>query len=195
MRILKRELLLLAVTLGLVTSIAGLVPDDLGASFADAKVPRAERFAALHGDGELSLHNIKTGEHLQAIYRDAAGDYDYAVLSELNRLLRCSWDDETTLIDLELVELLDDIQDHFGVDRLDVVSGYRSPAYNEYLASLGRHVAKKSFHMKGLASDIQLPGVPVAAVRDYARELQLGGVGYYPADGFVHVDVGPVRTW
>jgi uncharacterized protein YcbK (DUF882 family) len=22
-----------------------------------------------------------------------------------------------------------------------------------------------------------------------------GGVGYYPRDGFVHVDTGPVRRW
>ncbi|MDX2368333.1 MAG: DUF882 domain-containing protein, partial [Colwellia sp.] len=25
--------------------------------------------------------------------------------------------------------------------------------------------------------------------------LKLGGVGYYPRSGFIHVDTGPVRTW
>lgn len=189
------ELGIFAVVLGLVAMVTGLLPNELGASFADAKVARAERFAALSGDGELSLRSLKTGERITATYRDADGEYDYAVLQELNRLLRCHWDGETTLIDLELVELLDDIQDHFGVARLDVVSGYRSPAYNEYLASLGRKVAKKSYHMKGLATDIQLPGVAVAKVSKYARKLRIGGVGYYPGDQFVHVDVGPVRSW
>jgi len=192
---LKRELLLVMLSLGLVATIAGLVPDKLGASLSSAGVKRTERFATLNGDGELHLYNLKTKEQLQVTYRDSEGTYDHAVLSELNRLLRCSWDNQTTLIDLELVELLDDIEDHFGAERLDIVSGYRSPAYNEHLAALGRNVAKQSFHMKGLASDIQLPGIPVAALHDYVRELRLGGVGYYPDDGFVHVDVGPVRSW
>jgi uncharacterized protein YcbK (DUF882 family) len=28
-----------------------------------------------------------------------------------------------------------------------------------------------------------------------ARALGLGGVGYYPRSGFVHLDTGPVRYW
>ena len=33
------------------------------------------------------------------------------------------------------------------------------------------------------------------ALHQAALSLQAGGVGYYPKPGFVHVDVGPVRTW
>jgi uncharacterized protein YcbK (DUF882 family) len=32
-------------------------------------------------------------------------------------------------------------------------------------------------------------------LRGAARSLQLGGVGYYPASNFVHVDTGRVRYW
>ena len=32
-------------------------------------------------------------------------------------------------------------------------------------------------------------------LRDWARRLRLGGVGYYQGDGFIHVDTGPVRYW
>ena len=39
------------------------------------------------------------------------------------------------------------------------------------------------------------PGVPLRAVRDEARALGLGGVGYYPASEFVHLDSGPSRSW
>jgi uncharacterized protein YcbK (DUF882 family) len=39
-------------------------------------------------------------------------------------------------------------------------------------------------------SDVQL-----ADLRDAAWSLQLGGVGYYPASDFVHVDTGRVRRW
>jgi uncharacterized protein YcbK (DUF882 family) len=32
-------------------------------------------------------------------------------------------------------------------------------------------------------------------VRRAAQALELGGVGYYPGDDFVHVDTGAVRRW
>ena len=43
--------------------------------------------------------------------------------------------------------------------------------------------------------DIRLPGVPVLSVRQAARSLGMGGVGFYPRSGFVHLDTGPVRYW
>ena len=47
----------------------------------------------------------------------------------------------------------------------------------------------------GMAVDIRVPGRPLAAVRDAAKALEAGGVGFYPASNFVHVDVGRVRYW
>jgi uncharacterized protein YcbK (DUF882 family) len=49
--------------------------------------------------------------------------------------------------------------------------------------------------MQAMAIDIRVPGVPTARVRDAALALHRGGVGYYPASDFVHVDVGRVRRW
>jgi hypothetical protein len=43
--------------------------------------------------------------------------------------------------------------------------------------------------------DIHLDTVTEEAVRDYARSLNRGGVGWYPQNDFVHVDVGEIRTW
>jgi len=37
--------------------------------------------------------------------------------------------------------------------------------------------------------------VDLAKLHQTALGLRRGGVGYYPADNFVHVDVGPVRQW
>jgi uncharacterized protein YcbK (DUF882 family) len=42
---------------------------------------------------------------------------------------------------------------------------------------------------------VRLPGRPLPAVRYAAASLRAGGVGFYPASGFVHVDVGRVRYW
>jgi uncharacterized protein YcbK (DUF882 family) len=49
--------------------------------------------------------------------------------------------------------------------------------------------------MEARAIDIRIPGVPTAQVRDVALAMRRGGVGYYAASDFVHVDVGPVRRW
>ncbi len=49
--------------------------------------------------------------------------------------------------------------------------------------------------MKGEAIDFNLEGVPLSKIRNAAHELRLGGVGYYPKSGFVHIDTGPVRRW
>jgi hypothetical protein len=49
--------------------------------------------------------------------------------------------------------------------------------------------------MQGQAADISLRGSSLGQLHRAALSLRGGGVGYYPAHGFVHVDVGPIRTW
>ena len=56
-------------------------------------------------------------------------------------------------------------------------------------------VAAASLHVVGMAIDIRVPGRPLERVRDAARTLRGGGVGYYQASNFVHVDVGRIRYW
>jgi uncharacterized protein YcbK (DUF882 family) len=59
----------------------------------------------------------------------------------------------------------------------------------------GGGVARHSMHVEGRAIDIRVSDVKSAVLRDAARELRRGGVGYYPDLDFVHVDTGRVRTW
>ena len=49
--------------------------------------------------------------------------------------------------------------------------------------------------MQGKAIDIRAPGIELSDLRDAAKGLGRGGVGYYPGSDFVHVDIGPVRHW
>jgi uncharacterized protein YcbK (DUF882 family) len=74
-----------------------------------------------------------------------------------------------------------------------LVSGYRSPAYNRMLCCEDARVAHHSYHLKGMAADITLEGVSKRDILKLAKHLRLGGVGKY--DDFVHLDVGPWRTW
>ena len=147
------------------------------------------------GDGHIHFVNPKNGEVLQVTYRDATGHYKETEIAEIRQFLRCRLTGEIAPIPIELIELVDEVEDHFGTGEVEVLSGFRSKRLNESLRHLGRKVARHSLHVRGMAIDISLPGVPTRRIRDYAKSLKRGGVGYYPHRHFVHLDVGPVRYW
>jgi uncharacterized protein YcbK (DUF882 family) len=143
----------------------------------------------------LSFDNLHTGERLDAQYW-AEGAYEEGALREIEYLLRDFRTDEVHPIDRRLLDVL------YGVRRLmesdaafAVISGYRSPTTNAALRAANAGVAEHSLHMQGMAIDIRLPGRDLSLLRDAARALRSGGVGYYPASDFVHVDTGRVRQW
>jgi uncharacterized protein YcbK (DUF882 family) len=84
-------------------------------------------------------------------------------------------------IDPKLLALLEDIRTHFGAP-IKINSGYRSPEHN---AKVGG--AKGSYHVKGMAADIVVRGVPAKVVYNYLAGMHTGGVGKYSR--FTHVDV------
>ncbi len=113
----------------------------------------------------------------------------------MEHTLRCHGKSENYPISLKLIELIDYLQDHFGAEEIQIVSGYRSPEYNSKISLYSSRVAHNSLHMKGLAVDIRLPGVSKHALGSYAASLKSGGVGVYAGSDFVHIDVGPIRRW
>ena len=79
--------------------------------------------------------------------------------------------------------------------RLQINSGYRSPEYNANLRPPG---AKRSKHMSGTAIDITWSGFNrqnrnEAAKIAVSEDVGFKGIGYY--NSFLHVDLGPTRTW
>lgn len=77
-----------------------------------------------------------------------------------------------------------DIEGYFG-KKVVLDSGYRTPWHN---AEVGG--AASSYHMKCMAADIFIPGVPKSRLIAFAkREGLIGGLGCYPGRGFIHVDV------
>ena len=110
-------------------------------------------------------------------------------------MLRDHRADEATDMDPALFDWMVSLQERLGGDEFHIISGYRAPKTNAAMRREGRGVAKKSYHMKGQAIDLRMPGVKTSDIRDLARTDQLGGVGYYSKSDFVHIDTGRVRTW
>ncbi|MEL7471163.1 MAG: DUF882 domain-containing protein, partial [Pseudomonadota bacterium] len=77
----------------------------------------------------------------------------------------------------------------------EIISGYRSPQTNAMLRSRSRGVARKSYHMKGMACDLTLQTRSVWQVSSAAKSLGAGGVGRYRRSNFTHIDSGPSRDW
>lgn len=143
----------------------------------------------------LSFVNLHTDEKLTAVYW-ANGSYQRNAVKDISYLLRDFRSGDVYPIDLRLFDLLYTLQHKVRSQApFQVISGYRSPVTNAKLASHSGGVARRSYHMKGMAIDVALADSKLSGLRDAAVALQSGGVGYYPKPGFVHVDVGPVRTW
>jgi len=147
----------------------------------------------------LSFVHTHTAEKL-AIQYCCDGLYDTAALGKLNHLLRDFRTGDEHPIDPKLFDLLHELSVTLGAEgeAYHIISGYRSPVTNTMLQKRGgpnTGVATRSLHMVGQAIDIRMPGVKLKELRDRAAALKRGGVGYYPASNFVHVDTGRVRYW
>ena len=144
---------------------------------------------------EISLFNLHTGERLKAAYWEAGG-YVEDALSAFNHLLRDYRNGEIHPIYPGVFDILNTLQAKLETDAtIQVISGYRSPKTNAAMHAKSSGVAEHSLHMEGKAMDIRMPGVQLTALLDTALGLQRGGVGFYPQEDFVHVDVGRVRRW
>ena len=160
----------------------GVVP-----SFAHAKMSETLR--------ELSLTNIHTGESHDCTYW-LGGSYVDGEVCTLDHLLRDFRANESIEMDRRLYDAIFTLKHQFEYKKpVQIISGYRSPKTNDKLRAMGRKVAKNSYHTRGMAVDIAMPGVNLNELRKAAEALKLGGVGYYPRDGFIHIDTGRVRRW
>jgi uncharacterized protein YcbK (DUF882 family) len=154
--------------------MGALVPDELLRSSAP---PRPS--------GNIHLFVLATREQLKVnIYNDD-GSYNVDSLRAVSHVLRCKRTDAEKDMEPRLLTVLSIIYDHFGGKPLQVVSGYRNQ----------RKVT--SYHFKGSASDIRIPGVKPLKVRNFAETLDAGGmgIGLYPRAEFVHVDVRPPPSY
>ena len=162
---------------------------------AAALGPSAAR-SAVEVPRRLRLRSAHTGERLEVTYFD--GSLLPGALSELDRFLRDFRTGEQHPIDPGVLDLAWGLARAVGRegDELEIVSGYRSQRTNQMLRSHpDSGVAGHSLHLVGRALDLRLPGTPTSRLRDLAVAMRRGGVGFYPASDFVHLDTGRPRRW
>lgn len=160
-----------------------------------AKAVGAAELVDMLGAHYLSFLNVHTSERL-AVPFATEGTVAPTVLPAVRQLLHDHHDGSLHDIDPKLLDALFAIMRMVGgANVIHVVSGYRSPHTNSMLRMTYDGVAADSFHMRGQAVDFWVPGVPLADLHRAAVSIRAGGVGYYPAHQFIHVDVGPVRHW
>jgi hypothetical protein len=135
-----------------------------------------------------TLFNMWTHEALPLVPGQSVDD-------RFHPFLRDHFTNQATHMDVRLIDVLSQVARKFRADRIEVVSGYRSPKYNLMLRKKGHQVARTSQHMEGHAVDFRVRGVPTPVLLRYVRSLHRGGVGFYPHSQFVHSDTGPIRFW
>ena len=143
----------------------------------------------------VPLRNLWTDERRDLVYwRD--GSYDRHALEAYSYLMRDRRNGEVEPIFYGVLDQLFFLWKALGRPaRIDLVSGYRSAGTNAFLRASSGGVARNSLHTVGMAADIRVPGRATEAVWRAAVDLRRGGAGLYRASDFVHVDVGPVRSW
>ena len=143
----------------------------------------------------LSFYNTHTHERLTATYKQGE-QYIPEALEKISYILRDHRTGDIHPIDPKLMDFLYDLLtevDNHG--EVHIISGYRSPVTNKKLRGRSKGVAAGSLHMRGKALDFRLPGTDTAVLRDTARAMKRGGVGYYQKLDFVQIDTGRVRFW
>lgn len=141
----------------------------------------------------LDITNATTNERL-GIDWVTHGRINRLAVKLMHYVMRDAHEDVAVLMDLNLYLLLSLVRASVAPGKsLMVTSGYRTPKTNSRLLESG--ATQRSYHLEGKAADVYVPGVPPEKIFYAAQKLKMGGCGLYKSRGFVHLDVGRVRTW
>lgn len=146
------------------------------------------------GERYLVIDN-RRGDVFSGVYfRD--GTYVQSALQQISYLFRDRRSNEVRRIDPKLLDVIYSVQKLLDTrETIQLISGYRTASTNAMLASQSRNVARNSYHIRGMAADIRIPGRSVSGLRQAAVSMRTGGVGTYSGSDYVHLDTGPFRTW
>lgn len=154
--------------------------------------------AIAKGSGEyrsISLINNRTAEKLNTVYW-VEGEYVPEAMEAINYIMRDWRQSLIKRIDPRTIDIMAATHNLLDCsESFEILSGYRSPKTNAMLRGRSRGVARKSYHLKGMACDLKLQTRSVSQVSSAAKSLGAGGVGRYRRSNFTHIDSGPARDW
>jgi len=99
------------------------------------------------------------------------------------REFECKDGSRQVVLHSELLRRLQDLRSALGRP-VHVRSGYRNPAHNARVGG-----SPNSYHLRGMAADITVPGLPPPQLAAAAHQAGFRGIGIY--SNFVHVDIRP----
>jgi uncharacterized protein YcbK (DUF882 family) len=156
------------------------LPDEAGRAAEPASVRRPTGET-----GRFVVESVNNGESTEVRLDLASGEVEARSYRALRHLMRCLRTGAETPMDPRLVEILYRIAQRTH-QKILLISGFRAPMFS--LAAL-------SYHTRGMAADIRIPGMTPLMVRDLAESLGIKGIGYYPVSQFVHVDVRDEKSF
>jgi len=149
---------------------------------AQADVLRSSAAVQVHkpsgAQARFTMEAGASGEQMEITFDLASGDMDETTYRAVKHFMRCRRTGAEAPIDPRLIEMLYKISQRTG-EKIVLISGFRTPAF----------AAPQSYHTRGMAADMRIPGMTTLMVRDLARSMGVRGVGYYPRSQFVHVDL------
>jgi uncharacterized protein YcbK (DUF882 family) len=169
------------------------LPDHLSSPHEEAAaddlpvraVVKAQRAVPADRLGRFEVESVNNGERVEVILDLGTGETEERSYRSLRHQMRCLRTGAETPIDPRLIELLHAITRRTG-QKILLVSGFRAPMFS---------TATLSYHTRGMAADIRIPGMTALMVRDLVLSMGVKGVGYYPVSQFVHIDVRDQKAY
>ncbi|MBN2719422.1 MAG: LysM peptidoglycan-binding domain-containing protein [Deltaproteobacteria bacterium] len=135
--------------------------------------------------GETLFLRVRTGERERLQLYSKSGKINKTAVMQLSHLARDHKTQKVKRLNTRLIYLLQKISDNFDSHTIEIISGYREQSIE----------GNESQHAFGRAMDIRIPGASGKSVYNFCLKLPRTGCGYYPKDGFVHVDAREKKTY
>jgi uncharacterized protein YcbK (DUF882 family) len=149
----------------------------------------------LAGDGKVHIRNAWNGKEARADLIKPDGSLSEEGFTRIDDVFGFPTRQKGEHISPRLIFMLDYFSDRVAPGQaIMMVSGYRSPEYNEKIRSAGANAARTSQHLDGMALDFYIEGVNGKELWEIIRSRNCCGVGHYGGKT-IHLDSARPRFW
>lgn len=135
---------------------------------------------------QIEFYFLNTKESFNSSVYEPNGEILNSTLEQFSFHMRDSHNNKIFPIDERLLKILYKTAHHFNATKVIIVSGFRSG--HKWRRWKGEKTIGSN-HAWGKAVDFNIPDIKTSDLSVYARTLGKVGVGYYPNDEFMHLDI------